>query len=198
MDCVERNKQIYEKAFRIYGDDTRSCLWEKPMVMRYQELLKIADLTGNSVLDIGCGLGGLYEYITRDREIRLSSYKEIDLVEGMVDLAGRKYPEASFEVRNIFEAPIEESYDYVFCCGLFNNAIEDSDRYMKEMLKAAFSCCTKGMGFTFISSYVNFKDKEMAYHNPTDVLDFCLRELSWKAELHHHYAKCDVSAFVYR
>ena len=63
MDCVEENRKIYEKAFQEYGDDTRSCLWDKPMIMRYQELKRIAELENCKVLDIGCGLGGLYEYL---------------------------------------------------------------------------------------------------------------------------------------
>lgn len=59
LDCVQKNKEIFEKAFAEYGDDTRSCHWDRPMVMRYSELLKIGDLENASVLEIGCGLGGL-------------------------------------------------------------------------------------------------------------------------------------------
>ena len=55
MDCVQENKIIYEKAFKKYGDDTRSCQWDKPMIMRYQELKKIAELSDSSIIDIGCG-----------------------------------------------------------------------------------------------------------------------------------------------
>lgn len=41
MDYVKETKEIFEKAFAQYGDDTRSCLWERPMIMRYEELKKI-------------------------------------------------------------------------------------------------------------------------------------------------------------
>lgn len=40
MDYVKETKEIFEKAFAQYGDDTRSCLWERPMIMRYEELKK--------------------------------------------------------------------------------------------------------------------------------------------------------------
>lgn len=41
MDYVKETKEIFEKAFAQYGDDTRSCLWERPMIMRYEELKKL-------------------------------------------------------------------------------------------------------------------------------------------------------------
>ncbi len=198
MNCIEKNRKIYEEAFQTYGDDTRSCLWDKPMIMRYQELVKIAPLEGTTVLDIGCGIGGFYEYMVKDCDIKNLSYKGVDLIEGMVKLASQKYPEASFETRNIFENPLVGLYDYVFLCGVFNIAVADSEEFMKRMLKEAFSYCKKGLAFNFISSYVNFQNEETAYYNPQDIFTFCIENLSRKIKIFHHYEKCDVSVFVYK
>ena len=191
MNCIEKNKKIYEEAFQTYGDDTRSCLWDRPMIMRYQELVNVATLDGTTVLDIGCGIGGFYEYMVKDCGIKNLSYKGIDLVEGMIKLASQKYPEASFQTRNIFENPLVELYDYVFLCGVFNIAVADSEEFMKKMLKEAFSYCQKGLAFNFISSYVNFQNEE-------DIFTFCIENLSRKVKIFHHYEKCDVSVFVYK
>ena len=46
--------------------------------------------------------------------------------------------------------------------------------------------------------HVNFTSPGMAYHDPTEVLDFCIRSLSPKVSLHHHYERVDVAVFVYR
>jgi hypothetical protein len=38
----------------------------------------------------------------------------------------------------------------------------------------------------------------MAYHDPAEVLDFCIRNLARKVVLEHHYERVDVVVFVYR
>lgn len=198
MGYVEKSKEVYEEAFNTYGDNTKSCLWDKPMIMRYRELVKVATLDGASILEIGCGIGGFYEYLVSDCGIKNITYTGIDLVGGMIELAKEKYPDAHFETRDIFQQPLQKTYDYVFLCGVFFVGADGSKEFMKRMLKEAFALCNKALAFNFISSYVNFKDEGTAYYDPTDVFKYCIENLSWNVNMHHHYEKCDVSAFVYR
>lgn len=198
MDSVERSKEIYTKAFQQYGDDTRSCLWDRPMIMRYQQLYKIAPLDHCSILDLGCGLGGFYEYLRDDCKVENLQYTGIDIIEGMIELASKKYPGAAFRTLDIFQEKLDTKYDYVFMCGTFNIEMEDSHVFLRKMLKEAFSYCKKGIAFNFISSYVNYKTEGTAYHSPQDILSFCIENLSSKVDMHHHYEKCDVSMFVYK
>lgn len=196
LDIVKGNKAIFEEAFEKWGDSPKSCLWDEKMVFRYEELTKIGDLNGAEILDIGCGIGGFYEYCVQDKAISDIKYKGIDLVEGMIELARSKYPEVEFETSNILEKKIDKSYDYIIFCGVFNVCMDDE--YMMRMLSEAFEHCKKGMAFNFISAYVNFREQEMAYHDPVKVLQFCIEKLSPKVRINHHYNKCDVSVFVYK
>lgn len=140
----------------------------------------------------------MYEYFRDDCGIKNIRYKGIDLVEGMIETAQKKYPEAEFEVRDIIKNPLDKAqqYDYVFLCGVFNQGMETD--FMKVMLQECFSYCKKGLAFNFISSYVNFYSEERTYHKPQEIFEFCVENLSRKIDMHHHYAKCDVSMFVYR
>ena len=196
MGNIENNKKIYEHAFALYGDDPRSCLWDTKMAFRYEELMNVGNLNGASILDIGCGIGGFYDFCINDKHICNMSYKGIDVVEGMIELAKTKYPLADFEVHNILETRLNETYDYVILCGIFNVAADM--QYMNKILLEAFEYCKKGLAFNFISSYVNFREEEISYHNPQDVFSFCVENLSRKIKMNHHYEKCDVSVFVYR
>lgn len=94
------------------------------------------------------------------------------------------------------QVPLQERYDYAFICGVFNLGM--TTEFMKQMLSEVFAHCEKGMAFNFISSYVNFRNDDMSYHNPQEIFDYCIENLSWKVDMHHHYEKCDVSVFVYR
>ncbi len=196
MKSIENNKKIFEESFEKYGDDPKSCLWDERMVFRYEELTRVADFNGTSILEIGCGIGGFYEYCIQDKGIKDLTYKGIDLVPGMIELAKEKYPSAEFEVCNILEQKLKETYDYVILCGVFNVATKTQD--MERILSEAYKYCKKGMAFNFISTYVNFQEDEISYHNPQEVFSFCVENFSTKVKMNHHYKKCDVSMFVYQ
>lgn len=198
MDSIESNKKIFQESFYKYGDDPRSCLWNSNVDFRYEELNRIADLNGASVLEVGCGIGGFYDFCINGMGIKNFRYKGVDLVPGMIELARKKYPSAEWEVCNILEKERgkEQRFDYVILGSIFNVSTQTWE--MKEILAKAFLYCRKGMAFNFISSYVNYKDDAMSYHNPQEIFSFCVENLSRKVNMNHHYAKCDVSVFVYR
>src|SRR5438132_2073080 len=163
---------------------------------RFLKLMEIADLRNRRVLDLGCGIGDFYPFLIE--KFGQLDYTGIDLVPEMVACAAQKYPCAPFLCRDISKDTLAENFDYVLASVVFNNAMPDCDAYMREYLALAFKHCTLGLGFNFISSHVNFTDPEMAYHDPAEVLDFCIRHLTRKVVVHHHYERVDVAVFAYR
>ena len=71
MDSIKDNKKIFEDSFQKYGDNPKACLWEQKMVFRYEELTSAVDLNDASVLEIGCGIGGFYDYCINDTTLQL-------------------------------------------------------------------------------------------------------------------------------
>ena len=55
-----------------------------------------------------------------------------------------------------------------------------------------------GLGFNFLSALNNFRDPHMNYQDPLEVFQYCLRHLTRKVTMHHHYERCDVAVFAYR
>lgn len=199
MKSLDKNIQNYTEAFQAYGDDTKSCHWDRVQTERYSELTKIADLKHASILDVGCGIGGFYEYIIQ-KGIVPDKYLGVDLIDGMIETAQKKYPKASFRTVNLLEDKLPGAqYDYGILCGVFNLLDRsDSAVFVRRLLTETWKYCTKGMAFNFISSYVNYEDDSMSYHSPMDIMQFVIENLSSKAEIHHHYYKCDTAVYVYR
>jgi SAM-dependent methyltransferase len=199
---IDKLAEHYGALVRQHGDSVRSCQYgsEESQLFRFNQLLKIADLEGAAILDIGCGRGDLYRHI-KEAGFQIT-YTGIDLVEEVLHIARQKYGNARFFKHDIIAEPLEESFDYVFLNGVFNNNFYNSqaelDDYMRSLLVAGFKHCRKGMAFNLISSYVNFADEEMAYHDPVELLRFCIEKLGRKVSLFHHYERCDVAIFVYK
>lgn len=187
----------YRTLFQKYGDAPEATQWTmEGQRFRLRKLMEIGDLRNRRVLDLGCGLGALYPLLVE--KFGAVDYTGIDIVPEMVDCASRKFPHARFLCRDLLTDGLDESFDYVLSSGVFNNAMPDCATFLRDLIMAGFKCCTLGMGFNFISTHVNFTDPEMAYHDPAQVLDFCIRNLTRKVVLHHHYERVDVAVFAYR
>lgn len=164
--------------------------------MRFDQLLKLADLRGHTVLDLGCGIGDLLPAL--EAEFGPLDYTGIDLTPEMIATASKRFPEKKFFCRDVLRDGFPGEYDYGLICGVFNNYIPECGTLMREMLAATFKQCRIGLGFNFTSTYVNYQTEGMFYHDPCDVLRFVIENLSRKVLMHHHYGRCDVSVFVYR
>jgi ubiquinone/menaquinone biosynthesis C-methylase UbiE len=184
----------YAHLVETHGDSPASGQWDNTSQdFRFAQLIRIANLEGKHVLDFGCGIGDLLDYLHKHNID--CTYTGIDIVQPAIALAKTKFKD--FECLNIFEEPVHKSFDFALLSGVFNNATPDADLYMREILQRVFSMTRLGVAFNFISDRVNFRDEDMAYHDPTEVLKFCIDSLSRKTVLHHHYERCDVSVFVY-
>lgn len=187
----------YRKLYVKHGGGPEVGQWsEEGQRFRFEKLIEVGQLTNKSVLDLGCGLGDLYPFLLQ----RFGSvkYMGIDIVPELVDSAANRYQPASFACRDILSDGIDGSFDYVLISGMFNNAIPDCTSFLKKIITVAFQHCLEGLAFNFISSYVNFADPAIAYHNPLEVMKFCVENLSRKVTIQHHYERCDVAVFVYK
>jgi SAM-dependent methyltransferase len=189
--------QDYRGRFRKYGDAPESVgMSSEGQRFRFQKLMEIGDLHQRRVLDLGCGIGDFYPFLVK--KFGELDYTGIDLVQEMVDFAEKKYPRARFLCRDLFVDDLDESFDYVLISTVFNYAMSGSNDFIRELTSVAFKYCTRGLGFNFLSTYANFRDVEMAYHDPAQMLDFCIHNLTRRVVMHHHYERVDVIVFAYR
>ncbi len=187
-DCMTAD---YRKRFQKYGDAPESVgISSAGQRFRFRKLVKIGDLRNRRVLDLGCGIGDFYPFLIE--KFGQLDYTGIDLVSEMVEFDKNKYPKARFLHHDLFAEPLAETFDYVMISTVFNYAMPGSGEYMRELLTHAFHYCTRGLGFNFLPTLVNFTEPEMAYYDPAQVLDFCIQNLTRKVVIHHHYERVDV------
>lgn len=162
---------------------------------RFAKLLEVGDLSGCSVLDLGCGCGDFYPVLTG--RYPDADYEGMDIVGGMVETARSAYPSGRFSQRDVLADGIGRTYDYILMSALFNDPLPDPPGFLRAVVSLAFDSATVGIGFNFISSHVGHVDDGLAYHNPAQVLDFVINDLTWRVTMEHHYERCDVAVFAY-
>jgi SAM-dependent methyltransferase len=196
---IERKRlvEFYRGLFLKHGDSAQAVFFSSEgQRFRFDQLSRVGDLSGKSVLDVGCGVGALCGFLaTRYANVQYTGY---DIVPETIAFAAAKYPNARFRCVDILDEPAGETFNYVLISGIFNDAMAGATNFLKQMVAEAFARCTCGLAFNFISNRVNFANPEIAYHDPVDVFMFCVDQLSRKVTIKHHYERCDVVVYVYR
>jgi len=199
---MKKNKsniiENYQKLFSEHGEGPEVAQYSlEGQRFRFEKLSEIGQLNKCRILEIGCGIGDLLPYL--NKKFNGINYTGIDIVPELINYAKNKYPNAAFQCIDLLEEPFDEKFDYVLISGMFNNSeITDGTNFLLNMVSLGFGLCKKGIGFNFTSKHVNHIDSGMAYHDPIEVLKFCIEKLSKKVIISHHYERCDVSVFVYR
>ena len=195
-----RNKELmiekYTGLLASEGDSPAAIqMSSEGQEFRFKKLLDIGCLEGRRILDIGCGRGDFYPYLKKS--VDDVKYTGVDIVPDLVQLANNKYPEARFLCKDLIEELWDEKFDYIFISMVFNHKLDEMHDLMKVLLKRSFNMCSIGLGFNFVSSYVNYPHDNGTTHDPVSVFEYCIKELSNKVNVYHHYDRCDVGVFVY-
>lgn len=189
---------FYEKNLLLLGDRPEALRWSpQGQLLRYNLFLELSeDLHVKKVLDYGCGKGDFYGFL-KDRGIS-TAYTGIDITPALIELARKKYPECVFRVMDILDDPIDEDFDYVFVCGVFNNKIDGIEEITRSTIKRLFERTRIGLAFNLLSSYAIEKHPELNYADPSDALSFAIEELSPYVSLRHDAVPDDFTLFVYK
>lgn len=195
----------YRGFMRKHGY-THKCLgWssKKRMEVRYQILKEIGIQSMDSVLDVGCGLGGFLAFLRKgiggQRRIRNVRYLGIDIVpefiyKARIDFDNWDKKLCRFEIGTLFD--FDEKFDWVVESGIFNHHTCDMD-YIQRHLKRAFEMCRMGVAFNFLTTYVDYDSKQLHYTDPKELLDFA-KTLTNFVTIRHDYLPYEFTIYLYR
>jgi SAM-dependent methyltransferase len=172
---------------------------------RYGLMLEVIRERGEiiSVLDFGCGLAHLLDYINSRPELAHLRYTGLDLSKKYIAAARAKHPAADLLHLNILadDATLPD-FDYVILNGVFNyrGAIprDDMAQYWQRLITVAFRHCRRGIAFNVMSTLVDWERDDL-FHLPFDEMaQFVGQNLSRHFIVRHDYPGYEYTTFVYR
>ena len=208
MDSIDDALQAYyAKCFEEHGATPLGVDWHnwQSLALHYDKMLAVlepvaGDAPAPSVLDVGCGFGGLLDH-AKFRGTALD-YTGIDIVPAMIEHGRARHADARFETASIFEFEPGKRFDYVVCNGVLTEKLDTSimnfDAFARRTIRRMFELAEHGMAFNMMTSHVNFTAPNLFYKNPLEIIAFCTAELSTKFRLDHAYPHFDYTVYVYR
>lgn len=197
---VKKNNALYDKAVAKHGVCSSSVLWDdqQSQYFRFNELLKFVNLEDSqtSILDVGCGNGELYKYLNflgfRGK------YCGTDVNLTLINQAKKRFKDAEFIHADIIDKKFKTKYDYVLTSGLFNTNAGQSIDWIQTFIKKMFILSRKATLFNAISSHVNYRDEDLYYLSPSEILGWIIKNISPRVTLAHHNLPYNYTVAVFK
>lgn len=189
----------FQKRLATYGDDVRT-LWNSAasQASRFAVLCQVTDLSGKTILDVGCGFGDLIGFLEAKR-IGIAAYWGVDLSTEMIKIARTKYPRGHFECRDLLEQPFDPAaFDIVVGSGLFFLPHPRWATYVAAYVEAMFACCREAVAVNFLSAHSANQDPESYYASPSEVLGMLQRAVTPRVVLRHDYRANDFTVYLHK
>lgn len=207
MDTISSKLQAhYQKTFQEYGMTSQGVDWgddSAKLELRYSKMLAIVKhplSTKASFLDVGCGYGGLFEY-EKTHSVNID-YTGVDVVKSMIDKAELVHDNAKFIHSDILDSSFKDHYDYVVCNGILTQKLDvpalEMDQFAAKLIRKMFEICRVGIAFNIMTTKVNFYSNNLYYRNPSEMLAWCMSELSSIVMLDHSYPMYEYTLYVYK
>lgn len=120
-------------------------------IIRFQKLLEIGVTVNDKILDLGCGLGHMVDFL-QSKGYDLDNYCGIDINPIYVINAIMRKPGVNFKISDIHS--IEGNFDYILGSGVFT--VKTDLEYMLNAIDVALNISNKGVAFNFLNK--NFID----------------------------------------
>ena len=111
----------YDNCFKKHGDSNLGVDWpnHQDTLTRHQIMLEVIRETPCTLLDFGCGLGHLNEYILTSTLNEKIEYSGLDINEGYYNACQNKFPNLKFYHTDLLIEKNIPKFDYIIINGFF-------------------------------------------------------------------------------
>ena len=156
---------------------------------RFEVLLQRVDLSGRTLLDVGCGLGDLWALLKqRGIDVR---YTGVDLSDRIISAARQRHTDACFEARDVFTDDAD-TFDVVFASGIFNLKLGNNVEFIREAAGRLVELAREAAVFNFLDDRAEQREDYCHYYDD-EAVQAILADLPGHCEVVRDYLPHDTT-----
>lgn len=196
----------YENCLKEHKSGAKAVDWkdEESANIRYRVMLDLiqSQKVPVKVLDFGCGLGGLKNYIDKQK-LNHIKYEGMEISKAYAKAASKNHPDIKIHCLDILKDNAKVlNYDYILLNGIFTRRENMSETQMLEYLKRVteklFPHASLGIAFNVMSENVDWKSNELFHPNNSELTRIISKSLSPHYVLRNDYGLYETTCYVYQ
>ena len=168
---TEKIRTYYESKMGQGLPDYSVLGWEseKAQQLRFDMLLKAVSLDGKSLLDVGCGMGNLLEYL--DSKGISVKYTGVDILGSMIEYAECKKLKGEFCCVDVFDGDSFDgrTFDIVYTSGIFNLNLGNNREFLFKALKKMLELADEAVVFNLLHKDSPAREEKYFYYDQEEV-----------------------------
>ena len=189
LGLIER----YSTRLAKFGNDPRTLGWDKreSQHARFDVATSCVAFKGRSILDVGCGLADLHDFL-KERALELASYTGCDINGELLEECRARQPQNAFHQANLLADPVPGGpFDVVTLFGVLNFRFSQfsNEDCARGMIRQAFHHCREAVVVDMLSAARDEaypREDFVYYYDPGAMLQFAL-SLTPHVTLRHDY-----------
>lgn len=185
-------------ADRYGGDDARTSDWgsDRSQRLRFEALTALGGLDGARLLDVGCGIGRLADFLT-ERGLHVD-YVGVDLSGRAVETGRATRPRLDLRVANVLDLdPVTERFDVVVANGIFYRLGPDGTDVARRLVEQMWRLARRAVAYTSLSAWAAERPEDELHLDPLEMLAHG-RTLTPLVALRHDYLPHDFALYLRR
>lgn len=196
MELLEKARVMTYHRRRLGSSDHVELGWRSRanQRMRFEALCRWGNMSGSSVMDLGCGHGDLKPFL--DERFENVRYLGIDFLPEFVLEAIRRHgnlPGTHFLQADFMNTGLPE-VDLVVACGSLNYKTENV-LFAYSAISRMWEAASRGVAFNMLDDRLLGDDSILAGYDPDEILSFC-RNLDPEAEIVRDYSPEDFTILM--
>jgi SAM-dependent methyltransferase len=202
-----------EQRFATHGATPEGLYWPNgpDLAVRYgvfhEAIARAPGVPRTSLLDFGCGLGFLPDWLAVNGSLPGIDYTGLDVSPKILAEARQRHPRLRFVEADVLSdgvpaPPTGGRYDHVFACGIFTAKFLSShaamEAYVQDTLRALWASTERCLTFNAMTVHVDYTRDDL-FHWPVDAaLAFCKQHLSRHCAVRADYGLWEYTMHVWR
>ena len=198
MDSV---KKQYSESYKRHGNSLNAIFIPKGRQKeRFDSLSNyINDEQKCIVLDFGCGLGHLKEYLAF--KFNNITYEGCDIVEEFILQSKENFPDSTFYTINQYIDVVKE-YDYIVAAGVFNLLyspnVEEHFAIVQKIIEHLFLKTKKVLSINFMTDDVDFIALGGYHQNINSFCDYTKKNLTKRFVIDQSYMPYEFTIHLFK
>jgi SAM-dependent methyltransferase len=196
--CKESIIDFYKVRGDVYLENTSiSVGWSsnKAQQERFQVLLDIGVTKEDTILDYGCGLGHLIDFLKERNFETEKTYCGLDILDSFILAAKEFYPNHKFIAGEI--SNIKQNFDYVLGSGTFTISMPWEETL--QAIKHVYSIMNKGFAFNLMhKEHPMGKNNYFKTYDPNNVLNILQSNFKTVKLIDNYASKKDFTIYIYK